>query len=93
MTTKDDDALDAVLAEALGPEAGDTAMLSRAVLTRLAEEGAMRRAPLSDVLAMPLPATGLMLGTLLLAGAMGYALVPGDVEEWMLMQVLIGAGV
>jgi hypothetical protein len=92
MTKIDDDALDAALARALGPEAEDTAPLSRAVLSRIAGQEATQSLPLAEALAMPLPATGLMLAALLLAGATGYALVPKDLEELLLLQVLLGAG-
>jgi hypothetical protein len=92
MTTDDDTILEAALARVLGPDAEDTAPLSRAVLTRIADQGNPARRPLAEVLAMPLPATGLMLGALLLAGALGYALLPGDLEEIMLLQALLGAG-
>lgn len=90
--TKDDTAIDAALAQALGPEADDTAPLSRAVLTRIAAETAPARPPLAEVLVQPAPATGLLLGGLLLAGALGYALLPGEVEEMLLLQALIGLG-
>jgi hypothetical protein len=92
MTTSDDKALEAALARVLGPEAEDTAPLSRAVLTRIAGQAPPRRAHLAEVLTMPLPATGLVLGLLLIAGALGYAVSSGIAEETMLMQILIGAG-
>jgi hypothetical protein len=92
MIDKDDAALDAALAQALGPRADDTAPLSRAVLSRIAMETAPPRPPLSEVLAQPAPATGLLLGGLLLAGALGYALLPGEVEDLLLLQALIGLG-
>jgi hypothetical protein len=91
-TGKDDAALDRALAEALGPAAEDTAPLSRAVLGRMAAAAAPRRAPLAEVLADPRPAGALMLGALFLVGALGYAIVPGDLEEAVLMQVLVGSG-
>lgn len=88
-----DAALEAALADALGPEAGDTAPLSRAVLSRMVTQGeAGRRLPLGEVLSQPLSATALMLGALLLAGMLGYALLPGEVEDAVLLQLLIGAG-
>ncbi len=100
--TDDDDRLEAALARALGKGADDTAPLSRAVLTRIAADSVPPRLPLAEVLALPGPATGLLLGGLLLgglflgglllAGALGYALVPGEVEEMLLLQVLIGLG-
>jgi hypothetical protein len=92
MTDADDDALDAALAQALGPRADDTAPLSRAVLTRIAAETTPTRPPLAEVLAQPAPAAGLLLGGLLLAGALGYALLPGEVEDVLLLQALIGLG-
>lgn len=92
MTTADDKALEAALARVLGPDANATAPLSRAVLTRIADQGTPRRAPLAEVLAMPLPAAGLMFGALLLAGALGYSLLLGEVEETMLIHILVGAG-
>ncbi len=100
--TDDDDRLEAALARALGKGADDTAPLSQAVLTRIAADSVPPRLPLAEVLALPGPATGLLLGGLflgglflgglLLAGALGYALVPGEVEEMLLLQVLIGLG-
>lgn len=92
MTDKDDAELDAALARILGPAAEDTAPLSRAVLSRMVSETTPRRRGLTEVLVAPLPASGLMLGALFLAGALGYALVPAEVDEAVLMQVLIGAG-
>ena len=94
--TKDDDALDAALARALGRALGsgadDTAPLSRAVLTRIAADATPARPPLAEVLVQPAPAAGLLLGGLLLAGALGYALLPGEVEDILLLQALIGLG-
>lgn len=90
MTDLDDKELDAALARVLGPEAGDTAPLSRAVLTRIAEQSQRRPASLAEVLALPLPASGLMLAALILFGAIGYSLLPGEVEETLLLQFLIG---
>ena len=90
MTRQDDAALDTALANALGTE--DTAPLSRAVLTRLAEPSAPRHAGLADVLVLPVPATGLLLGALLLAGAVGYAIPSGEVEEILMLQILLGVG-
>jgi hypothetical protein len=92
MTMQDDGALETALAKALGPDAEDTAPLSRAVLTQMATTTAPHRPHLAEVLAMPGPAAGLMLGALLLAGALGYALLPGDAVEVLMLQVLIGAG-
>ena len=91
MTHEEDAKLEAALAKALGPDAEDTAPLSRAVLSRLAEES-NRRAPLAEVLTAPGPAAGLMLGALLLAGAFGYALVSPDLQEAMTLYLLIGQG-
>lgn len=92
MTETDDDTLDARLAQALGPDADDTAPLSRAVMTRLAEATTSRRAPIAEVLAAPLPATGLMLGLLILAGGLGYALSPVDLDEVTALVALFGPG-
>ena len=92
MTPEDDDLLDARLAQGLGPTADDTAALSRAVLTRLAAPDPLRRAPLAEVLAAPLPATGLMLGLLILAAALGYALAPIDLDEVTALVQLLGPG-
>jgi hypothetical protein len=92
MTTPEDDRLDAALARALGPDADDTAPLSRAVLSRLAERPAPGRAPLAEVLADPRPVAGLMLGALLLAGALGYALLPADLEEAAALILILGPG-
>jgi hypothetical protein len=92
MSDMDDERLDAALARALGPKADDTAPLSRAVLNRMVDHGAPRRAGLGEVLALPGPAAALMLGALLLAGALGYLLVSPDLQEAMALYVLIGAG-
>lgn len=92
MTPEDDDHLDARLAQTLGPKADDTAALSRAVLTRLAGPEAPRRAPLSEVLVAPLPATGLMFGLLLLAAALGYGIAPDDFDEVTALVQLLGLG-
>jgi hypothetical protein len=87
-----DAALEANLAQALGPEADDTAPLSRAVLSRMTETATSPRQPLSEVLADPLPVAGLLLGSLLLAGALGYALVPRDIGDAIVLYDLIGRG-
>jgi hypothetical protein len=88
----DDDRLEATLAQALGPEADDTAPLSRTVLTRIVQDTTPTRPPLAEVLVQPATATGLLLGGLLLVGAVGYALLPDEVEEMLLLQALIGLG-
>lgn len=92
MTAENDDLLDARLAQTLGPEADDTAALSRAVLTRLAAPDAPRRAPLAEVLAAPLPATGLMFGLLILAVAFGYGAAPIELDEVTALIQLLGPG-
>lgn len=91
MTETNDEAMDKRLAQALGPRADDTAPLSRAVLNRLAEPTTRRRSNLADVLAEPLPAAGLMLGLLLLAGALGYTLSP-ELDEVSALIQLLGPG-
>jgi hypothetical protein len=88
----DDDRLEAALAQVLGPGADDTAPLSRAVLTRIVQDTTPARPPLAEVLVQPATATGLLLGGLLLVGALGYALLPNEVEEMLLLQALIGLG-
>jgi hypothetical protein len=92
MTPMDDDLLDARLAESLGPDADDTAALSRAVLTRIAGPTAPHRAPLAEVLVAPLPATGLMFGLLLFAVALGYGIAPNDIDEVTALVQLLGLG-
>lgn len=92
MTPKDDDLLDARLAQTLGPKADDTTGLSRAVLTRLAAQDAPRRPPLAEVLVAPLPATGLMFGLLLLAVTLGYAVAPVELDEVTALIQLLGPG-
>lgn len=92
MTPTDDDALEARLAQALGPNADDTAPLSRAVLNRLAGPDRTARTGLAEVLAEPLPAAGLMLGLLFLAGGLGYALSPPDFDEVTALMQLLGPG-
>lgn len=89
-TTPDDDRLDAALARALGPEAADTAQLSRAVLSRMVAPDQTRGGVLAEVLTDPRPIGALLLGALVLAGALGYAAVPGALEEALLLQSLIG---
>jgi hypothetical protein len=90
--SSEDDAMDARLAQVLGPDADDTALLSRVVLTRLAASRTPQRTPLADVLVQPLPAAGLMFGLLLLAGATGYTLAPVGFDEVTAMTALFGIG-
>jgi hypothetical protein len=85
--------LEAALATALGPGADDTSPLSRAVLSRIAQDTAPPRPPLSEVLVAPLPLTGLFLAALLLAGAIGHIFVSSDMTEAMTVISLIGSGV
>jgi hypothetical protein len=92
MTDSDNAKLDARLARTLGPDAEDTAALSRAVLTRLAGPEAPRRPPLAEVLAAPLPVTGLMSGLLLFAVALGYRVAPVDLDEVTALVQLLGPG-
>ena len=92
MTQTDDGALEARLAQALGPDADDTAPLSQAVLNRLAGPDATGRSGLAEVLAEPLPSAGLMLGLLLLAGGLGYALSPPELDEVSALIQLLGPG-
>jgi hypothetical protein len=92
MTQQDDDALEAALARALNAGAEDTALLSRAVLTRLAEPSAPLRTPLSDVLAQPLPAAGLLIGLLGLAVLLGYLTGPAAPDEITAIAELLGLG-
>jgi hypothetical protein len=67
-----DEALDRKIAEALDAFPTETATLSRAVLSQLAEGGPPHRLPLSN--SFPLGLTG---GALLLAAAAaGYAVLP-----------------
>jgi hypothetical protein len=87
-----DAALEASLARALGPDAEDTAPLSRAVLSRMTDSARPTRQPLSEVLADPRPAAGLLIGSLLLAGALGYMLVPAEIQDTMVLFQLIGQG-
>ncbi len=89
---RQDAKLEAALAKALGADADDTAPLSRAVLSRMVAIEKRRWPDLAEVLTAPLPVAGLMLGTLLIAGALGYALVPGEVQDLMALQVFIGQG-
>ena len=87
-----DDALEARLARALGPDADDTAPLSQTVLNRLARPDTTGRTSVAEVLAEPLPASGLLLGLLLLAGGLGYALSPLELDEVSALMQLIGPG-
>ena len=92
MTQQDDDAMDAALARALAAGAEDTAPLSRAVLTRMAEPSSPMRPPLSDVLVQPLPAAGLLLGLLGLAALLGYLTGPAVPDEITAIAELLGLG-
>lgn len=92
MTQQDDDAFDAALARALNGRAEDTAPLSRAVMTRLAEPTTGRRVVPGEVLAQPLPAAGLLLGLLGLAAAVGYAMGPAAPDEVAAIAELLGLG-
>jgi hypothetical protein len=87
-----DSALEASLARALGPAADDTAPLSRAVLSRMTDTAPPPRQPFSEVLADPRPATGLLVGSLILAGALGYVLAPAEIQDTMVLFQLIGQG-
>jgi hypothetical protein len=87
-----DAALEASLARALGPDAEDTAPLSRAVLNRMVEQPRPARLALAEVLADPRPVGGLFLGALLLAGALGYAMVPADLEEVFALTTILRQG-
>ena len=89
---RQDSDLEAALARALGTDADDTAPLSRAVLSRMVAPEKRHRPALTEVLTAPVPAAGLMLGALLIAGALGYALVPGEVQDLMALQGFIGEG-
>ena len=89
---RQDAELEAALATALGAGADDTAPLSRAVLSRMVTDERRHWPALAEVLTAPVPAAGLMLGALLIAGALGYALVPGEVQDLMALQVFIGQG-
>lgn len=84
--------LEAALARALGPEAGDTAPLSRAVLSRIAGRTAPARPPIGEVLAAPLPIAAMLLAGLLGAGAIGHALVASALTEAMTVISLLGGG-
>ena len=86
------DPLDAALAQALGPVAEDTAPLSRAVLSRLAERAPSRQVPMAEVLADPRPMAGLFVVALLLAGALGYALLPATLAETAALVLILGPG-
>jgi hypothetical protein len=88
-----DKALDDALARSLGPDADDTADLSRAVLSRIAAGTTSAPHPLAKVLAAPLPATGALCGALLLAGAAGYALLPVVAGDELALFVLFGQGI
>jgi hypothetical protein len=92
MTHQDDDALDAALARALNRTADDTAPLSRAVMTRLAEPTPGRRFVLGEVLVQPLPAAGVLLGLLGFGAALGYAFGPTGPDEIAAIAELLGLG-
>lgn len=91
-----DAAFDRDLAREIGAGDSDTAMLSRAVLSRLAERPETRAEHLAEVLAAPAPlAAGISAGLLAL-GALGYAVLPliGGDEMLALMAIrdLMGFG-
>lgn len=92
MTQQDDDAMDAALARALDAGAEDTAPLSRAVLTRMAEPSAPVRTPLAEVLVQPFPAAGVLLSLLGLAALLGYLTGPAAPDEITAIAELLGLG-
>jgi hypothetical protein len=92
MTQQDDDAMDLALARALDAGAEDTATLSRAVLTRLAEPSTPVRTPFADVLVQPIPAAGVLLGLLGLAALLGYLTGPAAPDEITTIAELLGLG-
>ncbi|TDX25561.1 hypothetical protein [Rhodovulum visakhapatnamense] len=71
------------------PEDEDTAELSRAVLSRLAEPPA-RGPGAGEVLSEPLPWAAGFGGLLLAAAALGYALLPGASGEELILWALLG---
>lgn len=85
--------IDEALASALGPDAQDTALLSRSVLTRITQTTPARRPPLAEVLAAPLPMASLFLSTLGLAAALGHLFVLGEFDDFVAVIILFGAGV
>ncbi|MBD3765546.1 MAG: hypothetical protein IE922_14515 [Sphingomonadales bacterium] len=91
-----DAAFDRDLAQLIGAGESDTAMLSRAVLSRLAERPESRFEHLAEVLAAPAPlAAGVSAGLLALVG-LGYVVMPLIGGEEMLavitMRDLMGLG-
>ena len=72
----DDDSFDRALAEMLAPKQTDTAEMSRAVLSRIAQHSAPTHPPLSEVITAPVPLGAGFAALLLSAMGLGYALMP-----------------
>lgn len=86
---EDDRAFDRGLAELLAQEAVETAPLSRAVLSRLAEDH--RAGPgFGEVLALPVPLGLAFGGLLMIAGAAGYAALPLVTGEDLPLLMVLG---
>ncbi len=91
-----DAAFDRDLAALIGAADTDTAMLSRAVLSRLAERPESGFAHLAEVLAAPAPlAAGVSAGFVLIAG-LGYAVLPAvggdEILALLTLRDLLGLG-
>ena len=93
---KTDAAFDRDLAALIGAADDDTAMLSRAVLSRLAERPASRFEHLAEVLVAPAPLAAGVSAGLLMIGALGYAVLPvldgGEMLALMTLGDLLGLG-
>lgn len=86
---EDDDAFDRELAAMLAPPQADTAELSRAVLSRIAEQSGPARPPLAEVLTTPAPLGLGFAAALLSVAALGYAIVP-VADDPLALLMLIG---
>lgn len=89
--TKTDDDIDQLVADLMDDQSDDTAMLSRAVLTRLASED--RRswaAPVAEVLTQPTSLVTMFGALFLLTIWLGYALTPGLSPEFWQIQSDLG---
>ena len=85
----DDPAFDRALGAVLAQEAVEIAPISRAVLSRLAED--RRAGPVvGEVLALPLPLGLAFGGLLMIAGAAGYAALPLVTGEELPLLMVLG---
>jgi hypothetical protein len=89
LPTEDDQAFDRGLAALMAQDPVETAPLSRAVLSRLAQDSVPRPA-YGEVLALPVPLGLAFGGLLVLAGAAGYAALPLVTGEELPLLMVLG---